>query len=230
MIYELNSKDYPKMKPLLNGLEKHPVINGVIDRNNVGRIFVDHKNSPTAALIWAQMELFYLIGNSENPVFNSQIERFIIHSLKPEALAIGDDCLNLELYPFQTWNVNLKNIFKNKLMEGERVPFKFEKDRFSSVDVKNVPDGYRILKIDPSVIYLDKENVISNELKKFWESLDTFYNKGLGYCVLKEDEVIGTCISAFVSNNEYEIGINTYKPEHLNNYQIIQCIFFLLRI
>ncbi|NBI28092.1 GNAT family N-acetyltransferase [Chengkuizengella marina] len=214
MIYELKPKDYVKMKPLLKGLPKNPVINGVIDRNNLGRIFVDHKYSPTTALIWAKMEIFNLIGDSENPIFNSQIEDFMIHSIKPEALAIGDDCLNLELYPFQTWNTNLKNIFKNQLMKGERVPFKFEKNRFSSMDVKAIPDGYRIFKIDPSVINLDKENVILNEIKKFWESIDTFYNTGFGYCVLKEDEVIGTCISAFVSNNEYEIGINTYKPEH----------------
>ncbi|MDP5276610.1 GNAT family N-acetyltransferase [Chengkuizengella axinellae] len=214
MIYELHPKDFKKIKPLLNGLEKNPVINGVIDGNNLGRIYVDQIDSPKAALVWVKMELFYLIGISKNSKFNSFIEQFIIQNIKPEALEIGDDCLNLELYPFDLWNSSINDIFKSQLIKGERVPFQFQKECFCYAKCNPIPSEYQVLRMDQNLMGLDEKHIIREEIKKFWNSLETFFENGFGYCVIKDDEVVGTCISVFVCKDEYEIGINTYHPRH----------------
>jgi hypothetical protein len=216
MIYELNLYEYKLIKPLLNNLEYHPVINGVIDGNNLGRIFVDNATHPTVALVWAKMEMFFLIGNSHNEEFNVNIESYIINHIKPEALEIGDTDFNLEVFPFKDWEETIKSHFSVSFYEGQRVPFVFEKDRFlKDLNQPNrISNGYEIHRIDHRMIPIDTDKVLEQEILKFWESLDKFFQTGLGYCVTKGNVVIGSCISVFVSGKEYEIGINTYNTEH----------------
>ncbi|HTG68227.1 MAG TPA: hypothetical protein VL921_03130 [Candidatus Udaeobacter sp.] len=65
MIHELQTiESYKRIKPLLKGDSIPVVINGVIDGNNLGKVFVDDTESPTTAFVWAKNEMFYLIGGS----------------------------------------------------------------------------------------------------------------------------------------------------------------------
>ncbi|MHC0037109.1 GNAT family N-acetyltransferase [Pseudoneobacillus sp. C159] len=216
MIMELSLNNFSKIKPLLKGLglEKHPVINGVLDGNNRGRVFVDCTESPTTAFVWAKMEMFYLLGNSGNLSFIEELDNFMIDIIKPAALAIGDNDFNLEIYPYEDWKKVMNDVFRVPLNKGLRVPFVFDRRRFIDFVEKRsteIAHGYELALIDETLAGYD---LIDCEILKFWETLDDFYRHGLGYCVLKDGEVIGTCISAFVSGVEYEIGINTYGIEH----------------
>jgi RimJ/RimL family protein N-acetyltransferase len=218
MIIELAKKDYGNIRPLLKNynLETHPVINGVIDGNNSGKIFVDDYEEATSVLVWAKMEMFYLIGGADNETFNSSIESFIVKKVKPEALSIGDTDFNLETFPSEAWEPILEKNFHTVLYNGFRVPFIFNEGLF--IKNQNKPNefvaGYEVHPINREVMALDKEGIIQNEILKFWESLDLFYEKGIGYGVTYHNQVIGTCISVFVAKNEYEIGINTYSTQH----------------
>lgn len=218
MIVELAKKDYANIRPLLKNynLETHPVINGVIDGNNLGRIFVDDYEEAKSVLIWAKMEMFYLIGEADNETFNSNIELFIVNKIKPEALTIGDTDFNLEAYPVEKWEPILEKKFRIAFYNGYRVPFIFKENLF--LNYANRPKeyhaGYELHPLNYEIISLDNEGIIQNEILKFWESLNQFYLKGIGYCVINNNQVIGTCISVFVASNEYEIGINTYSTQH----------------
>jgi hypothetical protein len=217
-MFELNVEEFNLIKPLLRslGLEHHPVMNGVVDRNNLGSIFVNKVNEPSAALIWAHNEMFYIVGDSGYNQFNSQLESFILKQIKPRALDIGDTDFNLELYPFEQWENTIKEHFHLSFFQGLRVPFDFNRDSFLENCPKTikVPTGYELHRINEDIVRRDREMTIRSEILKFWESLEKFYQVGLGYCVVKNHIVIGTCISVFVSDNEYEIGINTYGTEH----------------
>jgi hypothetical protein len=215
---KLNVNEFNNLKSLLGrlNLEHHPVMNGVVDGNNLGCIYVNNVESPTAALIWAMNEMFYLVGDNGDEQFNQSLESFILSEIKPKALAIGDSDFNLELYPFEEWEITVENYFDVSLFQGHRVPFHFNKDWFleySKIPIE-ISYGYELHRINERIVSLDRENTIQNEILKFWESLEKFYQTGLGYCVMKDNVVIGTCISVFVSGREYEIGINTYGTEH----------------
>ncbi|WP_108670355.1 GNAT family N-acetyltransferase [Peribacillus acanthi] len=214
MIIELQLEQHNLVEPLLVGLEDHPVINGVIAGNNRGRVFVNHSETPTTTFIWANNEMYYLIGNAEDQEFNGMLEGFIIETIKPEALQIGETDLNLEVFPSSEWFKKVIEMFNGKLNIGERVPFIFKKENFVEASM-GIP-GYDLLEINRTLFEkrLDYQGVITHEILKFWETLDDFLVKGIGYCVIKNQEVIGTCLSVFVSENEYEIGINTYSTEH----------------
>lgn len=215
MIVKLDAVTFKNVKPLLTGLEKHPVINGVIDGNNPGEIYVDNRNHPETAFIWAKNEMFYLCGRIDNQKFNAELEEYIASEIRPEALP-DEDTLNLEIYPNHEWNESIETIFKRvPLRVGERVPFVFHRDWFNVSVSKDLPVGYELKPISPELVEWDKEHIVKNEIAKFWgESLDSFFQKGFGYAVVHESTVIGTCLSVFVSSNEYEIGINTYDTNH----------------
>ncbi|MCH1625941.1 GNAT family N-acetyltransferase [Ferdinandcohnia quinoae] len=214
MIYTLKPEEFHNVKPLFPSLEDHPVINGVINKNNLGSVFVDHPFSPKTAFIWAKNEIFFLVGDIRNQRFNEELEPFIASNIRTEALENGEDYFNLEIFPNHEWDESIASIFKYvKLSQGARVPFIFHKDWYKRCEMK-INDGYKVMQIDDSVIEQDSENVIRDEILKFWDSLEMFFEKGFGFVVVKGSEVIGSCISVFVSKNEYEIGINTYKTEH----------------
>lgn len=60
MMYELSQEDFYKVIPLLKDGHPHPEILSVIENNNPGWIFTDHKDSPRTALIWSKgIEGFY---------------------------------------------------------------------------------------------------------------------------------------------------------------------------
>ncbi|MCC3356364.1 GNAT family N-acetyltransferase [Bacillus sp. REN16] len=215
MIEKLIQIQFNLVKPLIPGLENHPVLNGVIDGNNPGEIYVDNRNQPETAFIWAKNEMFYLCGRVDNQKFNFELEEYIASVIRDEALP-EEDTLNLEVYPNHEWNGTIESIFTRvTLFKGERVPFVFHRDWFNPNSSKEIPEGYEIKLIDQVLIESDESNVIKNEIMKFWgESLDSFFQKGFGYAAVQGSSVIGTCLSVFVSKNEYEIGINTYDPSH----------------
>ncbi|MFT4416263.1 GNAT family N-acetyltransferase [Fredinandcohnia humi] len=216
MITKLHTADYKMVKPLLPGLESHPVINGVIDGNNPGEIYADDKNNPTTTFIWAKNEMFYLCGNVENGLFNTALEGFIATTIRPDAQQNGEVNLNLEIYPNHDWNGSIHDIFQRvKLLKGERVPFIFHKEWYTYTEPISVPEGYELKKITPELVDQDISHTIKNEIQTFWgDPIDSFYQKGFGFAVVQDTSVIGTCISVFVSGNDFEIGINTYDTQH----------------
>lgn len=56
--------------------------------------------------------------------------------------------------------------------------------------------------------------MIEREILKFWGTLEVFLAKGIGYCIFKQNEAVGACLSVFTSGEHYEIGIHTYDEIH----------------
>ncbi|WP_236345726.1 GNAT family N-acetyltransferase [Paenibacillus plantiphilus] len=219
VIKELEVQQYAAIRPLLEGMGRNPVIEGVIDGNNRGRIFADHAQAPTAAFVWAKNEMFYLLGagGEQSKGFNGQLEHFIIQTIKPLALADGEDYFNMEIPSYPCWQSTIDSYFRNQLNRGERVPFIFRRDQFQLRRLANtasLASGYELRAIDRIAIEMDTERTMTKEILKFWESIEQFMSMGIGYCVMKGHEVVGTCLSVFVSGDDYEIGINTYNTEH----------------
>ncbi|MBD2869336.1 GNAT family N-acetyltransferase [Paenibacillus arenilitoris] len=217
MIYYLEAADCCRLvKPLLGEAQSNVVINGVLNGNNRGKVYVDHREAPRAALVWAENEMFYLVGRYEE-AFYSRLEAFIAERIASEALRQGEDCFNLEVYSSEEAHAFVAGRFERKLNRGERIPFVFERERFEADDSgreEKLPDGYRLAEIDSVALATGAGGIIATEIIKFWPSIERFLAKGIGFCVMKDREVVGTCLSVFVSGSEHEIGINTYDPKH----------------
>jgi len=215
MIYQLKKSQYDVVRSLWKEAVIHPVIFGVIEGNNLGDIYVNHKVNPSVALIWAYNEMFYLIGKPSNDPFLANLLSFILREIKPRAILIGDETLNLELYPLHLWTNDIDHIFNDQLSCGFRVPFQFDYEHFNSLhehDFK-LADGYVHKEINEQSLIKGEWGTVEKEILKFWPSLNDFFDKGIGISIWQNDKVVGTCISVFVAGDEHEIGINTYNIE-----------------
>ncbi|WP_078547603.1 GNAT family N-acetyltransferase [Litchfieldia alkalitelluris] len=215
MIYKLELKDYKKINKLVSPFRFNPIIQGVIEGNQRGEIYTDYLESPNTALVWAKNEMYYLIGDSSNLIFNEEILSYLKSTIFPEAINIGEDTLNLETYPHESWKKVIESQF-DMLKTGERIPFEFQKELFlqSSFGKRKLSKEYEIKRINKQLIESDDRHTVLNEILKFWKSIDLFLEHGIGYCATYKEKVIGTCISVFVSQDIYEIGINTYDKSH----------------
>lgn len=216
MIYELPRSDYETVRHLFSEQWDHPVIHSIIDRNNPGRIYVDDLDEPKSALVWAKYEMFYLGGDPQNEAFNNSLSSFISEQIAPEALDIGDDFFQVEMYPEAEWTQVVETLLADHLPKPyDRWDSTFHEAVYRQLpDWKDeVPAGYSVHRIDHAVLQQDKAQVAFAEVTKFWGDVDAFLEKGIGYVVMHGDEVASCCISVFVSGTHHEIGINTYRTE-----------------
>jgi len=51
------------------------------------------------------------------------------------------------------------------------------------------------------------------EIRNHWCSLDHFLSHGLGYCLVRESEVVTHCLTTSCDGGEHNIGIITFRPE-----------------
>lgn len=215
-MYLLDESRYNELNELFPYIYEKVVIQGVLHGNNMGKVYVDDVNQPQAALIWAMNEMFYFVGKP-TPIFVDRVEEFIHSTIKPEALELGEDCFNLELYPFKVWEPYIDKIFiETEVQRGRRVPFTFHVDDFLNYNptYNERLEEYKFLNVNEETIQLDETFMLKKEVLKFWPTLENFYKKGSGICVFHGKELVGSCISVYVYNNHEEIGINTYDEKH----------------
>ncbi|QDX93504.1 GNAT family N-acetyltransferase [Brevibacillus laterosporus] len=219
MIYELPVQEYDRIKSIFYDQTNHPIIWGIINGNNQGKVYVDDLKSPRTALIWAKFEIFLLGGDKENESFNKNLEFFIRERIAPESLQIGDIAFQLEFPQSNTCESKVVDKLINYLPKAYgRCAFTFNEAKYRELTNwhNRVPSGYCVEKITPELIDRDKEGRIREELENFWVSPEVFFKKGIGYCTMQGNKVISSCLSVYASEGNIEIGINTYDSQHRN--------------
>ncbi|WP_058308183.1 GNAT family N-acetyltransferase [Gracilibacillus massiliensis] len=217
MITELNKSEFDRCIDLIND-EGHMEVKAVIEGNNPGRIFVDHLEYPDAALLWlGNNDGFFLMGNEQNKVFLEQIDRFIEEVIIPDAKKQG--LADIEIMGHHPkWDPVIEKLFKHrKLASGNQFVFHF----LPTNDLREEPileQIYQIRKIDKA-LYNNENNEIENidclrsNIKEFWSTSDNYFEKGLGYCIIHNRQIVSFCFASFVAGNLQCINIETLK-EH----------------
>lgn len=216
MIHQLAGEEraYERIRPLLHETSRHPIINGVIAGHNKGRIFVDDPQSPACALVWAEHEIFYLIGEPQES-FVSALPAFIREVIAPEGKRINDLFFQVELMPEAKWQPVVEQRLQEFIPKKYyRVTFTFNPEIYRNLPQVSVPEDVSVERITLAMLYNSAFKRVRDDIDAFWESLEAFIEKGFGYVVLVGDEVVNSCLTAFGSETDVEIGINTYDRAH----------------
>lgn len=74
---ELSKENYAHVLPLLKNLAYEPVFAySVIERNQSGKVFVDHNENPTCSLIINSYGQYFLVKRGDNECFMSDVVEF----------------------------------------------------------------------------------------------------------------------------------------------------------
>lgn len=216
MISEFNKSDFYKCKGLVND-NGHLEVKAVIEGVNPARIFVDNRTSPDCGLIWLSSNNgFFFIGNEDNEKFNNEINEFIDRLIAPEAK-------KAQLYSFegignhQKWDKVIKRIFEHrKLGSFNQRVYTLQKDDYKVESTPAIEKGYTVLKISETLIANNKnpyDNIdfLKSKILEFWSSIDSFLNKGIGYCVVYNNKIVSVCFSGYVFENVHCIDIETLE-------------------
>jgi GNAT superfamily N-acetyltransferase len=189
---ELAKKDYNKSISLLEtALSDKVFAYAILEGNQDGKIYVDNQDNIKNALFWHLCGYAIAVGEDEelkntvngilNGTSNYSDKAFILQGYKYE---IGQ-CKNIRT--------------------GNRLVFRFNTGNFHRREY-NLPAGYNLEEIN--VENIDK---IEGYIKPsyFWGSNINFLNKGIGYCVLYNNEIASYAYSAFIGNAQIDIAVET---------------------
>lgn len=227
MIHQL-TEGLERIRPLFHEHSRHPVLNGILAGYNKGRIFVDSPDRPACALVWAEQEIFYLIGEPKER-FVSALPSWIREVIAPEAERIADPFFQVELMPGAKWRPIVEQGLQEFIPKHyDRVVFTFDPERYLQLPSVSVPVDVRVERITQEMLAEDSFLEVRDNIADFWTSPETFIEKGFGYVVLAGDEVVCSCLTAFGTGTDVEIGINTYNRIHRGKgYGQLAARFFL---
>ena len=191
MIVELESQDFPNVLPLYSGL-CFPLISAVIQRQQRGQIFADQKKNPRSSVVINNFGFMCLLGVEDDPEWT---QLFATNDkIRPSYL--------LWYAPPPIWQNKLDTAGARR---RERIRFEFTGNQIESIAV---PAGFDMRKLDRDLI--PKTNKFKLDLdSRFWSSAEDVEENGLGFCLLKDNEVVSICYAAAISDGLAEVDVVT---------------------
>jgi len=201
---ELSKKEYNKTSPLFKNLKvDRRATSKVIKAYYPGRIFVDRKEKPTAALILAGS--CYLGGDAKNADFNEHLKNLLTTEILP---GLGNE----PLFIFSTtdeWKDTVCELLKDyEVMCIKRFKFELDPERFKEHKgwKGRIPEGYDVRKIDHTLA-----KRMPTYALEYWETADAFLAGGFGFAVTKVDELVSACWTMLVGEEIAELAVETIK-------------------
>jgi len=115
------------------------------------------------------------------------------------------------------WKERIETVHKGCIEKFQRYAFKknydyLKRDKLEDF-LSKLPERYELKKIDKSIASEASFQNLSEDFTSQFESIDDYINKGGGYCILHNGQVVCGASSYSVYNDGIEIEIDTH-PAH----------------
>lgn len=200
---ELQKADYATILPLISDSKQKVLPFSIAQGINPGRIFVDQKESPTTVLIWTTVGYYFLFGDPDSANL-SDISQTISETFVPASQATGETGFIL-IPSSDYWKPTITSILPGQeVIEIYRTPHTLDIQKFS-LNYRHqtiLPTGYVLQKLDNHLV--EKIGVLAS-----WVSIDDFLTNGVGFAIMKDDQLASYCYSVFSSDKVIEIDVHT---------------------
>ena len=210
MMYELTPHDYERVRPLFQALDHHLIIRAAIDNTTPAKIYADSVESPEAACI-CSVEGYFLAGTPTNTAFIASLRDLLRHiSETGETLRAHDDAINLAVFP-QTWEAALPELFP------QRAPLLEHRLKYTCTELRfdwatHIPADYQVHRLDARLLERCAGRIpehIFEWMQANWGGVQPFLQRGFGFCLLHDDNIVSWCIGDCASGDRCEVGIHT---------------------
>ena len=208
---ELKNDEFYKVFELFSDLRDCTPVYSILNNNSASRIFVDDKEKPSSAFMWNEFRYSYIAGNSENEKFNEKLALLLKNELLPVGKESNDP--TMVFYPDNaSWLLKTDEILQGKFpLAINRQLFKFNKEKFRKLKF-SFNDSIQIKRMDKNTLN-DLDDAILDDIQMSWISLKRFLKKGVGFILLKDDELISSCHSCFADGHSFETSVKTYDEK-----------------
>lgn len=215
MIYEVEKENREKIAPIFKDLNDTLILSCI--EGHMGKLFVAEKENAKAAQIVLDIFVFFA-GDSD-----SDEAKELINNLNLEYLVVVSD---------NKWQTLIENKYKEKAKKFSRYAFirDFNNLNYDYIKkyLKEIPEGYELKKVDKEIAQSESFHKLSEDFTALFDSIDDYLSRGIGYCILKDNEVISCASSYSIYNEGIEIEIDTHKDYRRKGFATIVATSLIL--
>jgi RimJ/RimL family protein N-acetyltransferase len=205
MIQELEPGDFTRVSHLFQGHRQYLPVFAVIHGNFPGRIFVDAREAPHTALVWALSRWAYIDGDPHNNAFNQSLPSLVQNIIIPDSLRMNMQWFELYTADSPQWRTALE--ISLEAFEPEQhyeTVFAFDEQRYRRLRKPLIlPAGWSISRAEFPILPSAARDApfIGREFKT---------RTAFGFQLARDDRVISVCRSnGFTFENDFMIDVVT---------------------
>jgi GNAT superfamily N-acetyltransferase len=215
MIYELEPSDLSKVAHIFRGHKQYVPVFAVIEGNFPGRIFVDDKDSPNTALVWAISRWAYIDGDALNRPFVDFLAALVRDVIIPDSRRIRMNWFELYAADSPVWAAAIeRSLGEYKPDKHYEIVYTLDKQKYLKLrkDPK-LPEGMRIEKVELPI--LPNTALDAPFVRAEFEARTSF-----GFQLKRDNKVISVCCSnGLISGKEFMVDVQTFdKDERSKGY------------
>ncbi|WP_214484012.1 GNAT family N-acetyltransferase [Bacillus sp. SM2101] len=200
MIHEADINVRKKLFPMFKDMDNTMVLSCL--QGHMGTVWVDDLENPTIAQIMVGIFVYY----AGNP-YSRRAEELLYNLPEHIYVIVNND----------EWKNRIETVHKGVLDKFQR--YKFQKDpedlnqSHIHTFLSKLSEGYRLQKIDLTLAKEPSLHEISEDFTSQFDSIDDFINRGIGYAILYDGQVVCGASSYSIYNHGIEIEVATH-PLH----------------
>lgn len=197
MIYKADNNVREKLVEMFGNFDSTIVLSYL--QGHMGSAWVDNPENPTVAQITVGIFVFY----AGNP--NAKEAEELLYNLPDFTLAIVDS---------DEWKKRIETVHKGSIEKFQR--FRFNKnpgdlDKEYIRDIlSTLPQDYEMKKIDKDIAKSSSFHALSEDFTSQFDSIDDFIDRGVGYAILNEGQVVSAATSFSIFDDGIEIEIASH--------------------
>ncbi|MBK3496952.1 GNAT family N-acetyltransferase [Viridibacillus sp. YIM B01967] len=200
MIFEADINIRKKLFPMFEEMDSTIILSCL--QGHMGTAWVDDLENPTVAQITVGIFVFY----AGNP--NTKEAEELLYNLPDYTLAIvhTDD-----------WKNRIETIHKGSIEKFQRYRFKKNPENLDRHQLQTfisaLPEGYELKRIDTTLAKEPALHEISEDFTSQFNSIDDYINRGVGFGILYDEQIVCAATSFSIYNDGIEIEVAT-DPKH----------------
>ncbi len=200
MIYEMDINSRAKLFPMFKSMDSTMILSCI--EGHMGTAWVDDIENPTVAQILVGIFVFYAGDH------NAKATEELLYNIPENILAIVST---------DEWKNRIETIHKGCIEKFQRYAFKknvkYLDYNYVQSFLSTLPEGYELKKIDATIAHEPSFHELSEDFTSQFESIDDYINKGIGYCIIHNGQVVCGASSYSVYDAGIEIEVDTH-PDH----------------
>lgn len=197
MIYEAHVNSRKKLFSMFEKMDDTTILSCL--QGHMGNAWVDNLENPTVTQIIVGDFVFY----AGDP--NAEEAKELLYNLPKTILAIVDT---------DEWKNRIETVHQGSIEKIQRYKFRKDPEDLDRNHIQNflekLPEGYELKRIDESLAKEPSLHEISEDFTRQFDSVDDYVNRGAGFCILYEGQVVcgASSYSIYDDGIEIEIGTN----------------------
>lgn len=206
MLSKLSEDQYNRVRSLFYDLSFNLVIDSVLDGNTSGWVYADDSRRPRIGLLYNQRDALFISKRGHDNSENLDLKRTVHEEIIPDARERFAPHLAIQIYPKVLASTINSLIGDLPVEKALRRYYVFDRPKLNWRN--QLPGGYRLQAMERSLFErrdLSNLPAVSAWILSFWSTLERYQNRGIGYCMIKDDQVLSWCVSVYVSGNDHEL-------------------------